>query len=223
VLWYEAFKKKNSTLFLLKNHKNYNNRKVLNRINNSFYKNVTTNYILNYHIPYNWDILFLRNTKNTYYVFLYSNLYYLSFPILTSKNIFKFDKITKQVFIKLRFINNFSLLYFKLFQSFYQFLLKPTFCKIKFKGKGYYIYKNYRNTITPQFGYSHRFYLYAFFTNVLFLSKTSLIVFGINHKHVTFLSSKVWKWRPINLFTGRGIRFSKQIVYKKSGKVSTYR
>jgi hypothetical protein len=29
--------------------------------------------------------------------------------------------------------------------------------------------------------------------------------------------------RPINIFTGRGVRFSRQIIYKKVGKVSSYR
>jgi len=29
--------------------------------------------------------------------------------------------------------------------------------------------------------------------------------------------------RPINIFTGRGVRFAKQIIYKKAGKVSSYR
>jgi hypothetical protein len=29
--------------------------------------------------------------------------------------------------------------------------------------------------------------------------------------------------RRMNIFTGRGVRFAKQIVYKKTGKVSAYR
>jgi amino acid transporter len=27
----------------------------------------------------------------------------------------------------------------------------------------------------------------------------------------------------INVFTGRGVRFARQVIYKKTGKVSTYR
>lgn len=65
------------------------------------------------------------------------------------------------------------------------------FTKIKFKGKGYYIYKNYRNTITPQFGYSHRLYLYSFYLNILFLSKSSLIIFGLNPKDINIVATKV--------------------------------
>jgi hypothetical protein len=77
------------------------------------------------------------------------------------------------------YTNNFTKLYYTLFDSFYKLFWKPFVYKLKFKGKGYYIYKNYRNTITPQFGYSHRLYLYAFFLHVKFLSKTTLIVFGL--------------------------------------------
>ena len=48
------------------------------------------------------------------------------------------------------------------------------FIKLKFKGKGYYLYKNARNTITPQFGYAHRIYKYNYTTAVKFLSKTKV-------------------------------------------------
>jgi len=99
----------------------------------------------------------------------------------------------------------------------------PFINKIKFKGKGYYIYRNYRNTITPQFGHSHRYYLYAYFINVRFLTKTKVLMFGVNKKDLLELSLILKKFRPINIFTGRGVRFSKQLIYKKAGKVSSYR
>ena len=34
--------------------------------------------------------------------------------------------------------------------------------KIRFEGKGYYLYKNLRNTLAPKFGFAHRIYLYYF-------------------------------------------------------------
>lgn len=110
-------------------------------------------------------------------------------PIFFSKSSIKFDIITNQIIITHHFINNFTLLYYKLLNSFYKILIKPIFNKIKFKGKGYYIYKNYRNTITPQFGYSHRLYLYAYHTHVKFLTKTSLLIFGLN-THFSMKTSK---------------------------------
>jgi ribosomal protein L6P/L9E len=99
----------------------------------------------------------------------------------------------------------------------------PQVLKLKFKGKGYYVYKNKRNTITPQFGYAHRLYLYSYFVSVKFLSKTSILLFGFIKADLLKIGHGLKQMRPINIFTGRGVRFSKQIIYKKQGKVSSYR
>ena len=99
----------------------------------------------------------------------------------------------------------------------------PFFLKIRFRGKGYYIYKNLRNTIAPQFGYAHRLYVYAPAVTVSFLSKTKILIFGLSRYDVIDAGYKIKSVRPINIFTGRGVRFARQIVYKKTGKVSTYR
>lgn len=97
------------------------------------------------------------------------------------------------------------------------------FIKLKFKGKGYYIYKNYRNTIAPQFGYYHRIYIYSFFNTVKFLSKTKLLIFGLTKGDVLLTAYTLKSKRTINIFTGRGVRFARQLIYKKTGKVSSYR
>lgn len=103
-----------------------------------------------------------------------------------------------------------------LFSSFF-------FHKIKFKGKGYYIYKNWRNTIAPQFGYYHRIYIYSFFAKVKFLSKTKVLLFGLTKTDILRVAYDLKSKRPINIFTGRGVRFAKEVIYKKTGKVSSYR
>jgi hypothetical protein len=222
MLWYDLFRQKNSILFLnRKKHPNSSINKMV--LTNS--PQTKHNYFTNiYIIPTGWDIIIMQNySKKCIYVVLYSSTYFFKIPVYSMSNVFKFDLLTNQLFIQNLFINNFVVTYYKMLKSFYGILLKPFFTKITFKGKGYYIFKNYRNTITPQFGYSHRLYLYAFYVYVVFLSKTSLIVFGLNRKHVTNLSKSIFTWRPINIFTGRGVRFSRQIIYKKSGKVSSYR
>ena len=100
---------------------------------------------------------------------------------------------------------------------------RPFFLKIKFKGKGYYMYKTDRNTIAPQFGYAHRVYVYAHSTSVKFLSKTKVIIFGLSSFDISSVSHSLKQVKPINIFTGRGIRFARQVIYKKTGKVSSYR
>ena len=97
------------------------------------------------------------------------------------------------------------------------------FNKLKFKGKGYYIYKNNRNTIALQFGYSHLLYLYSFFISIKFITKTTLLFFGVNYSQLLNISNNLYSIKKINIFTGKGIRFARQIIYRKTGKISSYR
>ena len=97
------------------------------------------------------------------------------------------------------------------------------FFKLKFKGKGYYVFKGKRSTVTPQFGFAHRVYFYGFSISVKFLSKTIIFLFGLLKKDVLKFSNSFKQVKPINPFTGRGVRFAKQIIYRKTGKVSLYR
>jgi hypothetical protein len=221
MLWYDIFFK-NSTLLTKIKIRSINKLKLKNL--NLLIKSKTSNHVLSLVIPSKWHLIVLSNSyTKTKHINIYSSVYFNIVPILFTNSILHHDPHTNQFFIKVKFINNFILLYFMLLSKFYKSLLKPSFQKLTFKGKGYYIYKNYRNTITPQFGYSHRLYLYTYYINVVFLSKTSLIVFGLNSNHVNLVSMYIKNWRSINIFTGRGVRFSRQILYKKSGKVSTYR
>jgi ribosomal protein L6P/L9E len=85
------------------------------------------------------------------------------------------------------------------------------------------MYKNLRNTIAPQFGYAHRVYVYAQATSVKFLSKTKIILFGLSKTDILLASYQLKRVKPVNIFTGRGVRFARQILYRKTGKVSSYR
>jgi ribosomal protein L6P/L9E len=94
---------------------------------------------------------------------------------------------------------------------------------MRFKGKGYYMYKNLRNTIAPKFGYAHRVYVYGSSTSVKPLSKTKIIIFGLSKHDILTTAYNLKSVKTINIFTGRGIRFARQVVYKKIGKVTAYR
>ena len=97
------------------------------------------------------------------------------------------------------------------------------FKKLRFEGKGYYSFRSQRAVVAPKFGYAHKLYLYLFDTSVLFLSKTKVLFFGVSRGRVLSYSLGFFFLRPRNLYTGRGVRFSRSIRYKKLGKVSTYR
>lgn len=210
---------------LLINKKSNNKKKSLkyNFINNRI---INTNFIkLNFYLPWNWNFLLIKNFnyKNFIYFYLYSIHYFFILPINKNFLFFKYDLQTNSFNFKFIFKNNFYNLFWNNFKIIFYSFSKLFFKKLKFKGKGYYIYKNIRNTIALQFGYSHLYYLYFYFIVIKFLTKTNVLIFGININNLISSSNLFHNVKPINIFTGKGIRFSRQIIYKKTGKVSSYR
>lgn len=223
MLWYGPTKTKNLINFFKNKNKKLNINEKKYKLVNTLPKKYNNNLRV-FLLPPLWSLVILKNfNKNSYYIYAYNKNYFIKIPLPFNKSLLTFNANTNTLYFYSTYTNNFTKLYYTLFDSFYKLFWKPFVYKLKFKGKGYYIYKNYRNTITPQFGYSHRLYLYAFFLHVKFLSKTTLIVFGLNNYDVNTVSRSIYNWRPLNIFTLRGVRFAKQIIYKKSGKVSTYR
>ena len=176
------------------------------------------------YIPPMWDYVLMRHgSDGLMTVYMYSDVYYVSVALPAENSYIIPDSRTSTVSLTTLYSHNFMRLYFAEVQQLISMFYRPLFKKIKFKGKGYYIYKNKRNTITPQFGYSHRLYVYSYFISVKFLSKTSIFIFGFVKSDLARVSGSVKAMRPINIFTGRGVRFAKQVIYKKAGKVSSYR
>ena len=177
------------------------------------------------YIPANWKVVVLTSglTYQHTLLYLYSETYYFKILLPSHSYAWFFDPysgvLNYKSFIKTDSYSFYQTLLRNLSRSF----LHPFFNKLKIKGKGYYIYKNFRNTITHQLGHSHRTYIYSYFLTVRFLSKTTVLLFGLSKKDVFQVSTKVRASKYINIFTGRGVRFSKQIIYKKTGKVSSYR
>lgn len=50
-----------------------------------------------------------------------------------------------------------------------------------------------------------------------------LVFFGTSSFDLRSFLSDVVIWRPMNIYNGRGLRFAKQLVFRKFGKVSAYR
>jgi len=137
--------------------------------------------------------------------------------------LFDFDSRTRSVNILLFASTQYIHLYLKTLQKLLYMFSQVQFIRMKFRGKGYYIYKTLRNTIAPNFGYAHRVYVYAYFVSLKFLSKTSILIFGLLKTDLFKVGDNFKATRPINIFTGRGVRFTRQIIYRKTGKVSSYR
>lgn len=187
-----------------------------------------------FYIPAFWEILFIQpnvynfvestDARRQPYLFLYSTQYFFKLILPKYFLLLYFCKYSRVVtfFVRTTLNSGFPLYLWMASTTLYSFS-KPLFLRIKFKGKGYYIFKTLRNTIAPQFGYAHRIYIYALFLSVKFLRKTSILIFGLQWLDLLSVGLKLYAKRPVNIFTTRGVRFSRQIIYKKKGKVSTYR
>lgn len=194
------------------------NMRILNAVNLNYSR-------ISFHVPTSWKIIFLRikNKKNHVLCYIFSDVYFFYLPVLTGLNDYYFDKYTQALFLNCLYVHNFFNTYWTFFKNIFFSFTKIFYKKLKFKGKGYYIYKSTRNSIATQFGHSHMSRLFNFIIGLKFLSKTLVLMYGINRKDVIKSGKLFFLKKPINVFTGRGIRFSRQIVYKKTGKLSTYR
>ena len=225
MLWYGSKHKKTIKSNLkrqslrLKTWQKQNNLKLTSRASVYTYKSL-------FAIPHLWNILILKSkTKNlsSQIFYLFSNTYFFKFTFLNNSIQLSFNKQLRVLDFNFHHFFHSLTFYFNFLKLLFLTFSLPLFLKLKFKGKGYYIFKNSRNTITPQFGFSHRIYIYSFSVLVKFLSKTTIFLFGLSKKDLLKNGLNIKNIRPINIFTGRGIRFAKQIVYRKVGKVSSYR
>lgn len=207
---------------IVKNQKKLNNLKVRKYCFNLKRTYSVVPQILAFHFPQPWEFVLFKSNNNLN-VYLYTNTFFFRFSVPKAIGKLNYNQNTSSIVITTLYGNNFYRMYWDSIRNLFSTLNKPLFLKLKFKGKGYYIYKNKRSTITPQFGYAHRIYIYAYFVTVKFLSKTSIFLFGFSKKDLFDVAYKIKAMRPINIFTGRGVRFSREIIYRKQGKVSSYR
>jgi ribosomal protein L6P/L9E len=166
--------------------------------------------------------------------------------IFIKKNVHKFILIfnkNKNIYIKYK-INNFSKIYFLKnlncisiqFKHFTNNLNKNSsiilnkqvksidfyfFKKIQFFGKGFKIKKLKKQILNMFFNKSHITFLKW---NNIFLKKikkTKIIIYSTNYYNIKLLSYKLIKCRFLNVFTKKGLRISRQLIYKKVGKKTT--
>jgi len=224
-MWY-GWKKTSNLKRIHKNHNhriNVKNRKVGKRLLTRNPNPQITSYL---RLPHEWNLIALRSrtcTQESIKVYLYRGIYYLNCALPVNLYNMRYDSQIMTFSFSHHNTTYCYESYLRLLVELFARFSRPIFFKVRFQGKGYYMYKNKRNTIAPQFGYAHRVYVYAHATSVTFLSKTKILLFGLS-KHDIFTTAHAIKHvKPINIFTGRGVRFARQIIYKKTGKVSSYR
>lgn len=178
-----------------------------------------------FRLPLDWKFITLQHklsslSRYTYY--LYNQGYYVNISLFGRYTVTYYDPQTHTLNFQL-FGNSYNYqAYLQMLTNLLSRFSRPFFLKIRFKGKGYYMYKSRRNTIAPQMGYAHRVYIYSSAISVKFLSKTKILLFGLSKDDVMKVGHSLLQVKPINIFTGRGVRFSRQIIYRKTGKVGAY-
>ena len=178
-----------------------------------------------YCLPSNWKRVLVQSkkTRKDYILYLFNEYYYFKIFVINSYLKLYVDNVSNTLVIRHSFGVPFDSFFYKLFINLFRSFSYWFYTRLKIRGKGYYVYKNFRNTITHQFGHSHRRYIYAYFVFTKFLSKTVVYLAGNSKSDIFLVGKTIQRSKYINIFTGRGVRFSRQVLYRKTGKVSAYR
>nr|YP_010725825.1 50S ribosomal protein L6 [Bakuella subtropica]WDY80870.1 50S ribosomal protein L6 [Bakuella subtropica] len=176
----------------------------------------------------NWNLTVFKtvNSKQTIFVFSSSN-YLFSLPtpqVLTSNNSFNHLFLSNLgPHVSFFFGDKQTLQFRNQLEKVWFFANSFFFTKLKFRGKGYYLYKSRRNTLAFRFGYSHRVYKRTIAVFYRLFSKTEIFLWGGLDSSLNNFGYSLKLIRPYNQYTGKGVRFLRQITYRKLGKVGSYR
>jgi ribosomal protein L6P/L9E len=93
------------------------------------------------------------------------------------------------------------------------------FKKLKFTGKGYKISKSAKKK-NIKFLFNRAHFTILAYKKIIFkrIKKSKFLIKSTNKEKLLKISKLSKNVRPINLYTLRGIRFSRSIVYKKASK-----
>ena len=147
--------------------------------------------------------------KNSLYLYSYTNTYYCLIKISTDTKVKLLNSTTMEV------QKNHKIFDFSINKYLKQFYI-CNFTKVKFTGKGYKIKKNSNKSIILLFNRAH---ITILWWNNIFVKKLKKYKIYIkytnkNNRVIEYLL----KTRFINIFTKKGLRASRQILYKKKGK-----
>lgn len=121
-----------------------------------------------------------------------------------------------------------SLKYKNIFESFLKnlfFSIQFYFLKkIKFKGKSYKIEKVNKKKYIYEFNFGHSIFTCSIFKNVKIkqIQKVKLFLWSVNNLKLIKNATNIRTLRPWNKYSQRGLRLGKQLIYKKTGKKSTF-
>lgn len=145
------------------------------------------------------------------------------FKLTFNKKIVVIDKWSNSLILQNNVANYLNTKIDNFISNFLKSWNKYFFNKIKFKGKGFRIkfFKKIK-LIKFYFGRSHKTFMLLKKIKRKKINKYKFILLSINNNKLKEISKKIIGIKNINLYTMRGLRFSKQIIFKRKGKKGTY-
>lgn len=175
-------------------------------------------------IPFFIKIIIWKNRNSGIVNFyLYNSKKKFSLPLNLNKSSCFFDRWSNSIILDKKKINLKTIKINKYFNKILKSWEIYFFEKIKFKGKGFRIkfFKKIK-LVKFYFGKSHKTFLFFKKIKIKKINKYKFILKSLNPSNLNSNSSKVLKIRKLNIYTLRGLRKSKQIVFKRKGKKGTY-
>ena len=171
----------------------------------------------------NLNFLFLKKNDHKY-IIVYNKTTgtYIKYKFDLNVNIFYFKNL-KYLIVELNFFNYnnkkiLNTLLNKQIKSIDFYFVK----KIVFFGKGFKIKKSeQKNTLSLFFNKSHINFITWNNIIVKKLKKTKIILCSSNYKYIDKSADSIIKNRKLNIFTKKGLRLSRQLIFKKVGKKTT--
>lgn len=164
--------------------------------------------------------LTIIQTEKQQNIIIFSNENYIC-NFFFKKSTLVIDHNNLSLQIKKKIINQKKNLFENFFEKFLHSWDLYYFQKIKFKGKGYRIRKN-KKMIKFFFYFSHINLVKILGCKLKKIGKYKFILLASTFEYLKKITLKITKIRKINLFTKRGLRLHKQIVYKRQGKKNAY-
>lgn len=177
--------------------------------------------VLKINIPFYFDIFIIKNNNNLKLI-LCNNKHTISLSIDNSIN-FYINNNTNSLIMEKNSYNFKNNLTKNVLENYIKLLNTYFFIKIKFKGKGYKIkiFKK-KKILSLYFNKSHINLFKLIHIYIKKINKYKFLLKSNNIYNLKKLSKLIIHVRPLNIYTLRGLRISKQIVLKRKGKKNAY-
>lgn len=158
-----------------------------------------------------------------YHFYIYTDKFFYKIGEPSKGNHIQVDEELNSIVFIFKYANMYEDYFNRLMRVFFLSWDAYFFKKIKFTGKGYRVtYRKRKKFIKFHFGRSHP-------TIVIFRSiilkkphKYKFVIANNNINKVWLLNTVITNIKPINLYTKRGLRCSRQMVYKRKSNKTTF-